>query len=146
VEFSTQAFKSCVWRALSKSEFTEPVLKAWERCEMLATLGQWWWTTMDDGAVGKIGVRVPAVGGKWLQRTIAPSGPPETSLRCTQVSYQGCLRVRCQGVDDASGLGDERVRQDAQQTSLVSTGDDGLALLHIANIEYSRHLVPRCTC
>ncbi len=53
MEVSAQAFKSCVWRASSESEFTEPVLKAWGWCEMLATWGQWWWTIMEQ--LGKSG-------------------------------------------------------------------------------------------
>ena len=50
---SAQVFKSYVWRASSESEFTEPVLKAWGQCEMLATWGQWWWTMMEQ--LGKLG-------------------------------------------------------------------------------------------
>jgi hypothetical protein len=53
MEVSAQVFKSYVWRASSESEFTEPVLKAWGRGEMLATWGQWWWTMMEQ--LGKLG-------------------------------------------------------------------------------------------
>jgi len=57
VEVSTQVFQSCVWRASSESELTEPVLKAWGRCETLTTWRQWWWTMMEQ--LGKLGYVSP---------------------------------------------------------------------------------------
>ena len=46
-------------------------------------------------------------------------------------------------VNDALGLGHERVRQDIQHFFLVLTQDD--PLLH-TDIEYSHHPVARCAC
>jgi len=68
---------------------------------------------VDGNGVGrKMRVGVPAVGEKRPQWRTVPSEPPETRIRCT-----GCHTKA--GVNDASGLGHERVRWDTQQTSFL---------------------------
>jgi len=79
----------------------------------------------NDGAVGYFG-GVPAVGEKRPQWRAVPSELPKARMRCT-----GCHTKA--GVNDASGLRHERVRQDTQQTSFLCSRRTTHSFIQISN-------------
>jgi len=82
---------------------------------------------VDGNGVGrKMRVGVPTVGEKRPQWRTVPSEPPEARIRCT-----GCHTKA--GVNDASGLGHERVRQDTQQTSFLCSRRTTHSFIQVSN-------------
>ena len=84
---------------------------------------------VDGNGVGReMRIGVPAVGEKRPQWMTVPSELSEARMRCT---VTGCHTKT--GVNDASGLGHERGRQDTQQTSFLCSRRPTHTFIRISN-------------
>jgi len=77
-----QTFESCAWESVARGGIcgtgAERAGPACDAGEVVVPA-----VVEDDGAVGKFGAGVPAVGEERSQWRMAPSEPPDTRMGCT---------------------------------------------------------------